>query len=570
MGNVLCCCKGRNKDFEEGKQGEGNIGSLPGKNYFSKPNQIATPTPSFDESDNLTSASSTATKKIDKYPTKQAENESKALSNFSTFAGDKDLRIFDEDFTSNAIKPKQKVTETHSASKYYIRLYIDYIDICYKLCDDFGAVFKPYLEVAVGNGDSVKVSSSDEDKLNSSAISDIDLNNSMNNSIIRSGGNICNTSTIGKEKTIYFKSSHNFEINSNCYFSSLQFDLKNDTPITSKVEAPPSITIGDAKMSINLLYHKYKDNSFDDYIEIRLRNNLLIGYLKVNVIISDKALTNQDDFYKKFNKGKFLEEVDSDIFNNLDTYKISTKSIKVWDNTLNIEDIDPQTVSLFIGEYESRDTELRRGAQVPRNCDDYIDSSVLFKLYMENMSEDGRNLIALYQFLILLVKLTKKQEFVVIDEFFKMLSEEQRKSIDSIPCRYVENPYIVKTYLVFLFNYQVYFKNSKSIVIRNNRSLDDKQIIKTMVETISRLTVLLKNDIKTYELELETRDCILWCLNNLNELINQAPDLTIVPKEEAIAQKKNEYLVNQSFNFLEHLSELHGDYSKAYIHPEAY
>ena len=62
---------------------------------------------------------------------------------------------------------------------------IDSLEITYKLCDDFGSYFKPFIEIVFGNQS--KIISYLDDKLNSSILSDnasginnTDMNNSFN------------------------------------------------------------------------------------------------------------------------------------------------------------------------------------------------------------------------------------------------------------------------------------------------------------------------------------------------------------------------------------------------------
>jgi hypothetical protein len=60
----------------------------------------------------------------------------------------------------------------------------------------------------------------------------------------------------------------------------------------------------------------------------------------------------------------------------------------------------------------------------------------------------------------------------------------------------------------------------------------------------------LKNSSNTSEYIQEIRNCIIWSLNILNELIASSPDVVgKVSKNEASEQKKKESTVNYLFIF---------------------
>ncbi len=87
-----------------------------------------------------------------------------------------------------------------------------------------------------------------------------------------------------------------------------------------------------------------------------------------------------------------------------------------------------------------------------------------------------------------------------------------------------------------------FYKNNKSITIRNNKEIEDQAIIKNIVEMLGRLIV---KDINISSMLIdEIKDCIMWALNLLNELVAQPVDLnTKISKEELMEQKKKEYSV---------------------------
>jgi hypothetical protein len=75
------------------------------------------------------------------------------------------------------------------------------------------------------------------------------------------------------------------------------------------------------------------------------------------------------------------------------------------------------------------------------------------------------------------------------------------------------------------------------------------------VEIIQTQSEILKTRYNQPNYECEVKDCILWCLNNLNELIAQpsADLLTKMNKNELSEQRKKEYTVSLLFKFLANL-----------------
>jgi hypothetical protein len=53
-----------------------------------------------------------------------------------------------------------------SSNDFYLKINIDSLDITYKQCDDFGIIFKPFLEVGVTGQELSKISTIEEEKLN--------------------------------------------------------------------------------------------------------------------------------------------------------------------------------------------------------------------------------------------------------------------------------------------------------------------------------------------------------------------------------------------------------------------
>lgn len=64
---------------------------------------------------------------------------------------------------------------------------------------------------------------------------------------------------------------------------------------------------------------------------------------------------------------------------------------------------------------------------------------------------------------------------------------------------------------------------------------------------MTKLSERIKNQPPSQDFILESRDCVLWSLNILNELVNSAPEITSttkMSKEESNELKRKEYTVS--------------------------
>ena len=101
------------------------------------------------------------------------------------------------------------VNHLSKKGNYLVKVFVDYLEISYKLCDDFGRFFKPFVEINFEN--QKKILNYSEDKLNTSNLSDLSLaNTSMNNSFNLNdlSGMLktqLNNKEKGKERTFRFK-----------------------------------------------------------------------------------------------------------------------------------------------------------------------------------------------------------------------------------------------------------------------------------------------------------------------------------------------------------------------------
>ena len=100
---------------------------------------------------------------------------------------------------------------------------------------------------------------------------------------------------------------------------------------------------------------------------------------------------------------------------------------------------------------------------------------------------------------------------------------------------------------MFIFYSQKYFKSNrvfiyfkkKSLTIRNNRFLNDISLIDTIYKNVKNLIELYKLNSSDSVYCEEIRECCLWCLNNISELLTQPP----CGKDDTEQVKKTEYTV---------------------------
>jgi hypothetical protein len=72
-------------------------------------------------------------------------------------------------------------------------------------------------------------------------------------------------------------------------------------------------------------------------------------------------------------------------------------------------------------------------------------------------------------------------------------------------------------------------------------------MIRNVMDILTKLSERMKNQPHSQDFILESRDCVLWSLNILNELVNSAPEIvaaTKMSKEESNELKRREYTVS--------------------------
>lgn len=171
---------------------------------------------------------------------------------------------------------------------FFLKIWIETLEISYKLCDDFGNFFKPFVEV-IFDRQNKTINTMDEEKLNLSNISEnADVNISYNANIPKKS--VSNFLNNPKERFYYFKSSVEFNGNEENKCSSLIFSVKNENTL-GHLKILPAITIGQIRIPISALLHQ-KDRNFDGYLTLRLKEIVEIGKLKVKVQCGDNFLNN--------------------------------------------------------------------------------------------------------------------------------------------------------------------------------------------------------------------------------------------------------------------------------------
>jgi len=116
------------------------------------------------------------------------------------------------------LEPPLEHVEKEITDEFLIIIRIDYLEVTYKMCEDFGNSFKPFLEIHMDDYPLIKIpeNKSDSNKLNSSSISsggtrddslnmsvNLDLNASVTNTVssaLSSRNSKFSSNTNNKEK----------------------------------------------------------------------------------------------------------------------------------------------------------------------------------------------------------------------------------------------------------------------------------------------------------------------------------------------------------------------------------
>ena len=173
---------------------------------------------------------------------------------------------------------------------FFIKIWIETLEISYKLCDDFGNIFKPFVEM-IFDKQSKTMNTMDEEKLNLSNVSEnADVNISYNANIPCARKSGVNSEMLPKEKFFYFKNGVDFNGNDENKFCSILFTIKNENNY-GHLKILPTITIGQIRIPISVLLRQ-TDRCFEGYLSLKLRENVDIGQLKVKIQCVDNSLNS--------------------------------------------------------------------------------------------------------------------------------------------------------------------------------------------------------------------------------------------------------------------------------------
>jgi hypothetical protein len=480
MGNMMCCCKARYKEHEDKGNRIDNTSSIP--EYTCEDEEtieqdINKRKPQ--KSDKLLNTNNTSSNNKDKQVpednnfNKQNFNPNDdnnnpinipitkkqriSLYNFNTF-GDKDKNNtkqlqpqddIDSDAQTKGTMSKDAFSMRQLAAKYYIKVDIEHLEL-YSRCDNFALNFKPFLEVQFENQEAKIFKPSDDEE--SRCITDLDLTSI--NSTNMPFGRLSTSTCIKKEKTVTFKSSQIFEIKSQNIFSNIVFKLK-----TEAIKDLCQIAIAESQVPIIMLFNHYKEIPFDGNLEMKQRSNTFIGYLKVNIILSESNVF--EDVMGKLQKAKFFEEYDDK--NNADDNSGRMRMLlNVWEhNYINLEDMDSNIIDkYFITNYDDKERQIVDSCSIPKKYDSKLNENNLYKIFNQFVKSNG-NQLALYQLIMLLVKICQKEQYTIVFNLLQLLKQDEINIFYDLVLKFSNNPFIVKYFLILYFNLVKFFKTNK-------------------------------------------------------------------------------------------------------------
>lgn len=108
------------------------------------------------------------------------------------------LSEIDSDFPHDPnLYTEFKPDHLSSIGDYFIKIYVDYLEVTYKLCDDFGTKFKPFIEINYEN--QRKTLYMLDERMNNSNLSDI---NDTNNTDLNNSNNVINLSALERNNVV--------------------------------------------------------------------------------------------------------------------------------------------------------------------------------------------------------------------------------------------------------------------------------------------------------------------------------------------------------------------------------
>jgi hypothetical protein len=451
MGNMICCCKAREKEpktpstsipdiFEKSFSNDDIIGS-PKKTgvrkSILKTSEILKHKNSSEGTIELARETSDGSNNVDR-------DRKISFCDFNTFSEAKGAT------TDDVMTTKATMSSKSFAQKYYLKVVIEHLEL-YNKCDNFGYYFKPFLEICLDNTEPVVIKQNEEDISNTSDL-DMTSNTSTNLTANKLSTSIC----LKKEKTVAFKYQKVYELKPADLYNFLTFKLKSEALKDLEV-----ITVAESSVPLIMLFNHYRNIPFDGNIELSFRCNTFIGYLKVNLSLSENS--NTSDVKGMIQKAKFFEEYDDK--NNADDTSAQIRMLmNVWEhNYINLDDLYGPAIDqfFFITDSDMKEQFLQQSLGVPRKFEPKIDAMALARLFNQFVRTNGANQLALYQLLMLLVKITEKDQCQLVINFFRLLKTEDIDFFYDIPCLFHSNPFIVKYYLILFNNLLKYYKNAK-------------------------------------------------------------------------------------------------------------
>jgi hypothetical protein len=463
----------------------------------------------------------------------------------------------------------------HIKSHFYLSTYIDFLEVFYKSCDDFGLIFKPYIELQVSNLEPVKISNNDEEKTEKLNATSGTNEDSINSEISDNRGGKSSILMIQgsqKEGKIYpFKTSKNFELLRDQFYNTLIISVKNENQ--SSPSASPPVTIAECRIPINMIVTTCVDNIFDGLVEMKIRNTTFVGNIKVLLAVTHKNLDGHVDLLKRMaSKRTNGEEGDTTIQLSL------LQKQNIWDNSriMHYMELDPEILDYyFLFDIEKREAQINAAdtfyhqvyKTTPNSNNspeemkpDYFVANLNWNLlnnkYAEAIKINEENFVLLYEVLVCLVKLAGEWQFNIINDFFKILNEDEINVFKNLPKFTDYNIHLLKVLLIFLYKYQKFFKSIKSISVRNLKLIEDTSLMTINLNMIKKIQEYCStNRNKTNEeLLILNRDCLVWSLNNLNETITLPSDLINTNKNEVNEQSKKDYnlMYDNCMNLISH------------------
>ncbi len=176
----------------------------------------------------------------------------------------------------------------------HVQVYVEALDVVYKLIDDFGAFFSPYIEVSLPEGKTevIKHNDFDQDKLNNSSFEDREANSSF------IGGELSPIKNVKSKHSVFvFNSGKNFHVSRNGLFMEAKFVVKNEKNKNYTTQKDCSVIMGECHIPLSLLYtsETKKNNIVEVQLVMKLRNLSELGNLSVIFAFSKEPFKSTNE-----------------------------------------------------------------------------------------------------------------------------------------------------------------------------------------------------------------------------------------------------------------------------------